>query len=434
MISHSKSIAWLHSQLPELVQKGILTPDTAQQLQLYYPQAKQKVGITLALVFFSLIGALLIGGGILMLLAHNWQQLGRPTRTVLALLPLLLAQGITATVLLKKVSKLYCEAAGAFHALAVATSIALIAQTYHMPGSFDSFMMIWMILILPLVYMLSSLTTIVIYALGILAWLTHQKIYDGAFMGFWLYSALAAPYLYVQLRSQIDSGRKAFLQWTLILYLAIATGILINQQHGGFWIPIYAFFWGFLYKLGLTVKNSTNSFWINPAKSASSLALIFMLFLLSWQWPWRGIQWSYLHWGAPSVWMHVFVMVVMGIVFMLFKNHHPKYNDTYWLKYATPIIVLAYVLTLLGQEAFAALMINIFIVGVALRAMFYATQHNSLRTLNIALALFSFLIWIRFFDSSFSFIAKGLVFIFLGILFLVCNVFLARKKEQIRAE
>ena len=43
---------------------------------------------------FGILGAVLIGGGIILLLAHNWEQLGRPARVAVAFAPLVLSQAL----------------------------------------------------------------------------------------------------------------------------------------------------------------------------------------------------------------------------------------------------------------------------------------------------------------------------------------------------
>jgi len=43
------------------------------------------------------------------------------------------------------------------------------------------------------------------------------------------------------------------------------------------------------------------------------------------------------------------------------------------------------------------------------------------------------LILTRFFDSDYSFIAKGVVFIILGALFLGANLLLARRRKEVAA-
>ena len=59
-------------------------------------------------------------------------------------------------------------------------------------------------------------------------------------------------------------------------------------------------------------------------------------------------------------------------------------------------------------------------------------RRNSLATLNMGMLMLAVLIITRFFDSDIGFILKGLVFIAVGIGFLVTNIWLARRPGGVR--
>jgi hypothetical protein len=46
----------------------------------------------------------------------------------------------------------------------------MISQTYHMPGSLDQFLITWMLLSLPVVYLMRSVTSLLVYLAGITSW------------------------------------------------------------------------------------------------------------------------------------------------------------------------------------------------------------------------------------------------------------------------
>ena len=77
-----KYIEWLYKELPVLVKEGVLTEDNAGRVREYYGEIKKDSGLTIALIIFSIIGSLLIGSGIILLLAHNWQELPRSSRAM----------------------------------------------------------------------------------------------------------------------------------------------------------------------------------------------------------------------------------------------------------------------------------------------------------------------------------------------------------------
>lgn len=239
-MKQSKHIEWLHDQLPDWVSQGLLSESSAAAIKQRYPLAQERSGIPLAFLFFGVLGALLIGAGIILLLAHNWQELGRPARTVISLAPLVLAQVITAWVLFGGMSGrgaagqsepgvVWRESAAVFHSLAVAASIALIAQTYHMPGSLDTFLITWMLLSLPLVYVLRAVTPLLIYLAGITAWAIDLRQMGLHAVLYWPLLALALPFIASTVRTAPFSTRSALVLWSSIIAVSSALGFVLGK-------------------------------------------------------------------------------------------------------------------------------------------------------------------------------------------------------------
>lgn len=87
--------------LPELIEANVISQETAERISDYYHQKKNKEPNRLIAVF-GIIGAILVGMGIILIVAHNWDDFGRTTKSILAFLPLLLGQASCAFALIKK--------------------------------------------------------------------------------------------------------------------------------------------------------------------------------------------------------------------------------------------------------------------------------------------------------------------------------------------
>src|ERR1700733_353389 len=97
-----KHVQWLHEELPTLVNEEVLTAEAAERMRRYYSGRESGArGRSRAVVLFSILGAALVGGGIILLLAHNWDQLSRVMRTVISFTPLVCAQVVAAWVMWK---------------------------------------------------------------------------------------------------------------------------------------------------------------------------------------------------------------------------------------------------------------------------------------------------------------------------------------------
>ncbi len=69
-------------ELLELVTAGIIPQETAERISSYYQEKKQYAPNTFT-VILSILGALLTGSGILLIVAHNWDNLSVPVKTFL---------------------------------------------------------------------------------------------------------------------------------------------------------------------------------------------------------------------------------------------------------------------------------------------------------------------------------------------------------------
>jgi uncharacterized membrane protein len=158
---------WLASQLPEWEKAGWVTPEGARAIrEKYHPGEVSARSTSPVYTAISILGAALLGGGIILLFAYNWNMLGRGVRTFLSLLPLALAQGITLFALLRKADRpAWREGSATGLVASVAAGIALIGQTYNIQGNLSSFLLTWMLLSAPLVFVLRS--RVVAYGLNI---------------------------------------------------------------------------------------------------------------------------------------------------------------------------------------------------------------------------------------------------------------------------
>ena len=139
-----------------LVQANIISSDTAQRIITYYQQKKETAPDKLNIIL-GILGAMLVGSGIILIVAHNWDELSRPFKTTLSFIPLLLAQLLCAYTLIKqKRSAAWRESSGVLLFFAVGTSISLISQIYQVSGSLSGFLLTWVLLTLPLIYLLIS--------------------------------------------------------------------------------------------------------------------------------------------------------------------------------------------------------------------------------------------------------------------------------------
>src|SRR5436189_2998799 len=219
-VRNRRAIRWLRSQLPELIASGVITSDAARAIDRHYQQDQPRSNFAFALL--AALGSALVAAGIILLIAHNWDELSRATRTAIAFLPLLIAEALVVFTLMRRnESRPWCEAAAIFDIAAVATAISLISQTYQLQGTFADFMRTWLLLSVPIVYLLRTTLGAIAYVIGSALWLFARwgmLSSAGNPMLFWVLLMLVIPYVAIRFRSDCDSRETA----TLVITVALA--------------------------------------------------------------------------------------------------------------------------------------------------------------------------------------------------------------------
>src|SRR5437660_1646371 len=123
-VRNRRAIRWLRSQLPELIASGVISSENARAIDGYYEHDQPRVNF--AFVILAALGSALVAAGIILLIAHNWDDLSRATRTGVAFLPLLIAQALVVFTLMRRnESRPWREATAIFDVAGLATAIYL---------------------------------------------------------------------------------------------------------------------------------------------------------------------------------------------------------------------------------------------------------------------------------------------------------------------
>ena len=165
--------------ISELVKADVISQKTADNIRVYYRRQTDESTNRLFVVF-GILGSIFVGLGIILIFAHNWDNLLRTTKTFLAFLSPLVGQVLCGFVLLKKQDSVaWRESGTAFLFFAVGASISLVSQIYNIPGNLSSFLLTWMFLCLPLIYVMRSSIASLLYLIGI--------TYYGCETNYWTY-------------------------------------------------------------------------------------------------------------------------------------------------------------------------------------------------------------------------------------------------------
>src|SRR5438270_5715566 len=251
--TNRRAVRWLRGQLPELVAAGAISSENARAIERHYGSVETRTNF--GFVILATLGAALVGAGIILIIAHNSDDLSRGTRTVIAFLPLLIAQVSVAFVLMRRnESRPWREAVAIFDVAAVATAISLVSQTYQIQGSFADFMFVWLLLSLPIVYLFRTTVGAIVYIIGSVVWLCAKT---GWYRGqseqllFWLLLLAIAPYYAALFRRDRFARQTAALSVVLVAATGIGLGYAAEYTRANIGTIAFAGFVTSVYLCGI---------------------------------------------------------------------------------------------------------------------------------------------------------------------------------------
>lgn len=431
------SIRWFLNELPTLEAEGVIDEATAQRLRSHYAGASEGGGRRVILAVCAVFGALLIGGGIILLLAHNWEQLSRGARATISMAPLVAAQALAGWVLVRReASTAWREGSGVLLALMVATAVALVDQTYHTGGDLESFLWRWALLLAPLPWLLNSTGAAILF-LGALTWWAGAAL-AGGHQVLWLWPLAAVgviPHALQLFRGRRRGLRAANLQWAIAIFLCVAAGLSLERGVPGLWIVIYCGLFASMLAVGTATRGDGDAMWRRPLEAVGMLGSLAVWLVLTFAEPWDGIGWRHLrtgeHLSGGSLWIDMLMAVVLPAAAVaaaaVLMDRRRDVLQLLWVV-AVPVVAVVWpVIAATDADWLGALVFNLLVFSVGVGTIAIGVRREHLATVNLGMLVVALLVVIRFFDSQLGFVARGLAFIAVGIGFLVANVVLSKR-------
>ncbi|MFY9657677.1 MAG: DUF2157 domain-containing protein [Methylocystis sp.] len=433
-----KHIAWLYEQLPGLVSEGTLTSEAAQRLRERYGEAEGGRGVQSA-TLFGVLGAVLVGGGIILLLAHNWDDFSRTTRAALSFAPLVLAQALAGYALWRKPESVaWREGAGAFLTLAIGASIALVAQTYNIAGDVGDFLLTWSLLALPIVYVTPAIVPALLYLIGVTVWASAQWTSNAEALGYFVLVALILPWWLFEAKDNPYRPRPVIFAWAFALLLPYGLTASLHDAFDlqGVWMLLSGAIAGALFLAGRRFWGEGISRMQQPLQTLGALAAVVLALVFSFEDIWRmqmrdltGDAGAFRH--ALSADPIAFAIAALWLLLWLaLWIDSLRFRD--WARSllgALPIFVaLGLVLTRFDYPLAAMLLLNAYLFALGLGTLLAGLGEQSLGRVNGGMLILAAVILVRFFDADIGFIARGLAFIALGASFLIVNLVMIRRR------
>jgi uncharacterized membrane protein len=436
--TNKKMVEWLRGELPTWEQKGLVDADTADGLRNYYAE-NQEPNRSIALVVCGVLGAALIGLGIILLVAHNWDAMTRPQRALTAYLPLLAGIGLTGwSIWNRPRSAAWCEASSVFLMASVGASIALVSQTYHIMSDMAGFLLIWMLLTGPLAYLARARVVAALYWIGLLFFAGYARDKAGInAMLYWPLAAAMLPRLWMEHRENPGGPWELFLSWTLALTLCIIPPVLLAGAFHHAWILVYPSIFAIFY-VAARWQNREQGFWHEPFRAVSTVGVVILALTFTSKYCWRDLTWRYsdyseYHWMLTvQDYTLSFGLTALALALVVLNVVKRRFD-------LLPFGILpALALTGFALSAtkcpigIITLGFNLYLLTLALWTLGRGIQRQQLSRMNGGLGILALLIFTRFLDSDLPIVMRGIVFILLGAGFLITNVVMLRRREAVR--
>ena len=439
---NGRAVRWLREELPTLVASGAISAENARAIEAYYA-ARVKSAPNFAFVLLATVGSALVGAGIILLIAHNWDEFSRQIRCVFAFVPLLAAQGLTGIVLWRRdASKPWRESAAIFNVAAVGTAISIVSQAYQITGSLANFILVWMLLSLPLVYLLRTTLGGVAYLVGAMFWLSvREKLRGFDPLYFWLLFVLIIPYFAMLYRRARDSRETAAFAILLAATAALGLAFTAGFSKTNFGILAFAGLFALVYLCGIEFFLSSKNDRLHPLALLGGIAIGVMTIVLTFEDIWRDAATPTWPAEAPRA-IAVAIQLLFPIAALalggwLFLQRRMRFSV---LAMAFPLVVGVgwFVASRCDRPGLtsssdcnliASLLLDVYALALGIELIARGLRAESITRANFGLLVIAALAVARFFDSDLTFVVRAVGFIVIGLGFLGTNLLLFRRRS-----
>lgn len=433
-----RRIEWILGEIPQLNKDGVIDTAAADRLKKHYtPMLANSAdsAASVAMILFSCLGALLIGGGIILIFAHNWSELSRPVRAAISISMPIVALLISFYVIAKDKSRLWREGAGVFLFVSAVSCLALISQTYYLGGSMKAFLFAVLIMTFPVPAMLRSMGSIILYLTAIVGWYIV-----GWYMGaveirygfvifdrimFFVFPALSSVYFLLTYSGK-SRMEKIVDSYIITIFLAFAFPLAFAFYNAESTPLTFFASAAVMFALGRVAKRSEKGL-LPFARPFILLGFIVIIFTAI------SLQITETYEFVLGVEFHVadLVLAIVALMVAVFGFYKRLIFES--LLCCLPLICFVFGF-LVNIAAANMIFISLAIAAVSVGGFVQGVKRFSLGTVNIACVLFLSAVLVRFFDGEFSTLARGISFIICGIIFFLVNIVMIRLRKGQREE
>lgn len=418
-------------QISELLDNNIINKEVALSIANYYKKSDDS-GTSKLFLTFGVIGAILASLGVILVFAHNWDSMSRFSKCLVSFLPLVVGQFFCGYSLFSKNnSAAWKESSASFLFFAVGATISLIAQTYNISGDFSSFLFTWMLLCLPIVYLMSSNLVSLLYIIGITVYTinaNYWNYYKPFDFNYWFLLLAVVPHYYKLLKGTATNFR-ALHNWFFAASMTICWGTFGGHSGNNDLLYFgYSFLFTSFYFIAKTKYYNSEKLLVNGFAIIGKLGILFMLYIGSFKYLWTDLANDYFDFISMLTYSTTTLFILsLLLLIKLWKDKTLAGNEI--MQYAVLFFGLCYLISK-GNELAPVVLCNAYLLLLGIREIQKGNATDSIPRLNFGVLIIAILVACRFFDTEMGFLARGILFILVGVSFFALNYYMLKKRKQ----
>jgi uncharacterized membrane protein len=429
MAQGSRHIQWLEGELKRWVSGGIIDDGRAAAILRLYPV--EQAARPWALIVFSGIGAVIVGLGIVLLFAYNWQYMSKAAKLSVVFSSLVIFQAVGIWLFLR--SERFCgvgEALTVLGSMLFGAGIWLVAQIYHIEEHYPTAFLFWGLGTLALAWAMPSIVQAVMAAVLFTIWAGAEAAEFQSAMH-WAIPLVLSLWVLAYLR------RSLLLLSVLVPASGFVLGFLSSgSPHGGI-VFVVLFSLAVTYiALGFIGREYGKFPEASPVFLLFGMAAYFvMLYLLTF----HDIAHDVLRSELPTDTIYILYWLVPPVIalagwILTARLKTTKQTDCpfdFFLMPMTLILCYCQMLFLKGfDEWSAAALFNLVFLAHAGSMMARGCRDVKLVPAIVGSLLLGALTIARYFDLFESLAVRGFVFIIIGVVLFAQGFFYIRAKKK----
>ena len=434
MTARDRTAVQLREDLPTLIAQGILDERSAERLTAYYPLPAARDYGKRMILCFGILGALLFGGGLLMIVAHNWEHLALGGRLAIAYMPLLLTWLLGGWVLAKrKEATVWKEGASVLILSALGAGIGIVSQQYHSTGTVAELTTVLLLFDIALIYIFRSSAALLLYAAGFAV--VTSAGYNEVFgiRAFYILLGLLLPVLWriVGLLKEKPWGAAAHvcrIALTFMLCMLALSASLWKSPDNGALVPyLWAVLAACLLRFGLLSARVSR---FNPFLLAGLAGMLIECSIFSFYEPWESLKPLDLsRLSHVSIFAGILATLLYSVIGWVSIMRDDKF--IVWIPLIFPLLVLGNIACPMG--AVSCVIFNGYLAFSGVYLLTRGVRRRRMWFVNFGMGILLLLIFLRFCGGSENYLVIGSAFVVSGLVFFAVNLGCSRwfswKKE-----